>query len=176
MDAPELPPSPAIPYAWGTMNPLFLFLVLFVATPLVELYFLIEVGSEIGAVPTIGLTLFTAVLGGVLVRLQGFSTALRVRDALDRGELPAIEMLEGVLLLIAGILLLLPGFVTDAIGFLCLIPQLRRSLVLAFLRRARVIRTQGTPGGEREDIIEGEWRREEGSDRITRDGPRPPDP
>ena len=157
------------------MNPVFLFLFLFVATPLVELYFLIEVGSQIGAVPTIGLTLFTALLGGILVRFQGFSTALRVRDALDRGELPAIEMLEGVLLLIVGILLLLPGFVTDAIGFLCLIPQLRRAVVLAFLRRAKVIRTHGRDGAEGDDIIEGEWRREEGSDRITRDGPRPPD-
>ncbi|MES9966284.1 MAG: FxsA family protein, partial [Sedimenticola sp.] len=68
------------------MNPLVIFLLLFVGIPLFELYFLIEVGSEIGALPTIFLTIFTAVLGGILVRMQGFSTALRVRDAMERGE------------------------------------------------------------------------------------------
>jgi len=158
------------------MNPLFVFLLLFVGMPLFELYFLIEVGSEIGAIPTIGLTVFTAVLGGILVRMQGFSTALKVRDATERGEVPAIEMLEAVLLLISGVLLLLPGFFTDAFGFLCLIPQVRRAMVVTFLKRAKVMHSfrDRDAGGGDSTIIEGEWHREEGADRIEKDVRKPP--
>ena len=67
------------------MNPLFLFLLLFIGIPLFELYWLIEVGSQIGAIPTIFLTVFTAVLGGVLVRIQGLSTVLRVQKSMAMG-------------------------------------------------------------------------------------------
>jgi len=123
------------------------------------------VGSEIGAIPTIFLTVFTAVLGGLLVRLQGFTTAIRVREAMDRGEIPAIEMLEGVLLLLAGLMLLLPGFITDAIGFLLLITPVRRALVIWFLRRSGTMRPGGPVRPEqskgRPRVIEGECRREE---------------
>ena len=147
------------------MNPLLIFLLLFVGIPLVELYLLIEVGSEIGAVPTLFLTVFTAVLGGLLVRLQGFTTALRVREAMERGETPAIEMLEGVVLLVAGIMLLLPGFITDVIGFLCLVPPVRRGLLLTFLRRSGVLRssgpTHGTDSESHPRVIEGEFKRED---------------
>ena len=147
------------------MNPLLIFLLLFVGIPLVELYLLIEVGSEIGAIPTLFLTVFTAVLGGLLVRLQGFTTALRVREAMDRGEMPAIEMLEGVVLLVAGIMLLLPGFITDAIGFLCLVPPVRRHLLLTILRRSGVLRSggpsHGPDSGSRPRVIEGEFKRED---------------
>lgn len=146
------------------MNPAFLFLLLFVGIPLVELYFMIQVGSEIGALSTILLVLFTAVVGGMLVRLQGFSTALRVRSTMERGEIPAIEMMGGALLLVAGILLLLPGFVTDAIGFICLIPGVRQSLVLWFLKRSNVLwhgapRQHHTPPDHR--IIDADYRRED---------------
>ena len=141
-------------------------MLLFVGVPLVELYFLIEVGSEIGAIPTLFLTVFTAVLGGMMVRLQGFSTALRVRDAMDRGEMPAIEMLEGAVLLAAGVMLLLPGFITDALGFLCLVPPVRRALLLAFLRRSGVMQQQTprSPDSGNEStprVIEGEYTRED---------------
>ncbi len=168
-------PSPT-PYPVAPMNPALLFLLLFVTIPLVELYLLIEVGAGIGAVPTIGLTLATALLGGVLVRLQGFSTALRVRQGLERGEVPAVEMLEGLVLLISGILLLLPGFVTDAVGFLFLVPPVRRAALVASLRRMRVVTTtQAGPGGRGEGVIEGEWRREtEEGERIEHDDRGPP--
>jgi UPF0716 protein FxsA len=148
------------------MNPALLFLLLFAGIPLLELYFLIEVGSEIGAIPTIFLTVFTAVLGGLLVRLQGLSTALKVRDALDRGEAPAIEMIEAALLFLAGFLLLLPGFLTDAIGFLLLVPQLRRALILWYLRRSGGIATTSTVQRQQRSkqgprVIEGEFQRED---------------
>ncbi|MEW7979700.1 MAG: FxsA family protein [gamma proteobacterium symbiont of Phacoides pectinatus] len=143
------------------MNPLILFLLLFVGAPLVELYFLIEVGARIGAIPTVFLTVFTAVLGGLLVRMQGFSTALRVKAALDRGEVPAVEMLEGMVLLLTGILLLLPGFLTDALGFLALVPQARRRMIIALLRRAQVLHPATGEAQEAGRVYEGEFRRHE---------------
>jgi UPF0716 protein FxsA len=151
------------------MNPLIIFLLLFVGIPLFELYWLIEVGSLVGALPTLFLVVFTAVLGGLLVRLQGFSTALRVRETVNRGEVPALEMLEGALLLVSGFLLLLPGFFTDLIGFLLLVPPLRRWGVLAFLKRMEIIhphppqQPQQPQKDGQQRVIEGEYQREEDS-------------
>ena len=147
------------------MSPLLIALLVFVFVPLVELYFLIEVGSEIGAIPTIFLSVFTAVLGGLMVRVQGFTTARRVSEALQRDELPAVEMMEGVILLFAGVLLLLPGFVTDVVGFACLVPRVRRLLIVWFLRHSNGLRTvqarhpKEHPASPR--VIEGEYRRED---------------
>jgi len=137
------------------------FLLLFVGIPLIELYFLIQVGSQIGALSTIGLSIFTALLGGVLVRIQGFSVLMRVRDALGQSQVPALEMLDGALLLVAGLVLLLPGFFTDTLGFLLLVPKLRRFLILRFFR---ILPDESSPDrdaiqtGPR--VIEGEFRRE----------------
>lgn len=146
------------------MNPLLLFLLLFVGIPLIELYFLIQVGSEIGAIPTITLTVFTAVLGGLMVRVQGFSTALRVREALEREEMPALEIMEGALLLVTGFMLLLPGFITDLIGFILLVPPIRRALLLYFLRNSGILQRQShvqraDGNNKNPDVIEGEYRR-----------------
>lgn len=145
------------------MNPLFLLLLLFVGIPLTELYFLIQVGAEIGAIPTITLTVFTAVLGGMMVRVQGFSTLLRVRDALSREEMPALEILEGAVLLVTGVMLLLPGFITDAIGFILLVPPIRRALLLYFLKHSGILQRQPPfrqPEQNKENtrVIEGEFR------------------
>ena len=148
------------------MNPALLLLLLFVGLPLFELYFLIQVGSEFGAIPTIALSVFTAVLGGMLVRFQGITTLMRVRASMERNEVPAVEMLEGALLLVAGFFLLLPGFFTDFVGFLCLIPSVRRTMVLFFLRRSGTMQKppgpgQSQPHGEGPKVIEGEFRRED---------------
>jgi len=147
------------------MNPVLIFLLLFVGIPLTELYFLIKVGSQIGAFPTIFLTIFTALLGGWMVRLQGFSTLLRVREAMERGEMPAIEMLEGAILLICGILLLLPGFITDAVGFIFLIPPVRRWLLTVGLQSSGILRpmpgSPTEPPHRHQEVIEGEYRRED---------------
>lgn len=143
-------------------------LLLFFTVPLAEIYVLLEVGGWIGALPTIGLVVFTAVLGAVLVRAQGFSTLMRVQECMGRGELPAIPLLEGACLLVAGALLLTPGFVTDAFGFLLLVPPLRRHFIKVYLtRHVRVhVRTGGPgdgpgdgPGGPGQ-VIEGEFHRE----------------
>jgi len=148
------------------MNPLLIFLLLFVGIPLTELYFLIKVGAEIGALPTIFLTVFTALLGGYMVRRQGFSTLMRVREMMNRGEMPALEVMEGAVLLICGVLLLLPGFITDLVGFIFLIPPVRRWLLVAGLQSGGILRPP--PGGASPrgparppDVIEGEFKREE---------------
>ncbi len=146
------------------ISPVFLFLVLFVAAPLVELYVLIEVGSRIGALATIALSVFTAVLGGALVRLQGFSVLFRVQESMARAQVPALELMEGAMLLLVGFALLLPGFITDAVGFLLLIPPLRRAVVLWILRSRGVIRP-GDPRPPQDKshggYIEGESRRDD---------------
>jgi len=96
--------------------------LLFLCIPLIEIYLLIQVGEIIGALPTIFMVVFTAVLGVALLRWQGLVTLTRMQAAMARGELPAVTMIEGVFLLVAGALLLTPGFFTDAIGFALLIP------------------------------------------------------
>jgi len=110
-------------------------LALFLIVPIIEIYLLIQVGGVIGAIPTVFLVVFTAVLGALLLRQQGFATLGRVRESMARGELPAQQLLEGVLLLFGGALLLTPGFLTDAIGFICLLPPLRQRLIRWLLRR-----------------------------------------
>ena len=142
-----------------------LLLILLLTVPLIEIYLLIQVGSVIGALPTVALVVLTAILGAGLLRWQGFTTMQRVRQTLGRGELPAIEMLEGVVLLICGALLLTPGFFTDIIGFLGLVPFVRRRLILWFLSKGMIMgqaetRSQGRPdAGSGRKTIEGQyWR------------------
>lgn len=147
------------------LNPAILFLLFFVGAPLLELYLLIEVGSEIGALPTIALSIFTAVLGGTLVRMQGFAVLFRAQSQMANQEVPALELMEGAMLLLVGLALLLPGFITDAIGFLLLIPPLRRWLVVRWLKSRGTLRpAPGTPHEAEtrsERIIEGEYRRDD---------------
>ncbi len=110
-----------------------LLLLLFVIVPLIELYVLIEVGRGIGGIATILLCVFTALLGGLLIRLQGLMTLLSAQRELASGGLPAEHVLHGLMLGIAGLLLFTPGFITDALGFLLLIPAVRHLLILRFV-------------------------------------------
>jgi len=138
----------------------------------VEIYLLIKVGGIIGALPTVFMVVFTAVLGAWLLRIQGFATLARVRRTMAQGGIPAIEMLEGAVLLVSGALLLTPGFFTDAIGFLCLIPSLRRAMIRWMLGRFLTPpggfggtggsrRDSHSSGPHRPNTIEGEYRRED---------------
>ena len=114
-------------------------LALFIVTPLIEIYLFIKVGTAIGAFQTILLILVTAVIGVALLRQQGISTMRKVQSQMQHGELPAAGMLEGMMLFFAGVLLLTPGFFTDSIGFLLLIPPLRKALALWVLERSGTI-------------------------------------
>lgn len=144
---------------------MLLILFLLIGLPLIELFVLIRVGAEIGALPTIALSILTAILGTILVRHQGLGVLMRVRELLDRGEPPALEMMDGALLLMAGFFLLLPGFLTDTVGFLLLIPPLRRGLIGRYLALCSLsIRPFEQPPGaprERPRIIQGDYRRDD---------------
>lgn len=151
------------------MNFRFVLALLFIVLPLAEIYVLVQVGSAIGAIATVALVVFSAVLGSLLVRHQGLRTLQQIRASLDRGEPPAIPMLEGGLLVIGGILLLIPGFITDVVGGLLLIAPLRRLLILGFVARAARKPPRPGPGAapgpqsppEGPRTIEGEYRRED---------------
>ena len=120
--------------------PLILFL-LFIAVPVIEIAIFIEVGGLIGVWPTIAIVLGTAFLGASLLRLQGLQTWRRAEEAMRRGEPPVAEMLDGVFLFVAALLMVTPGFFTDAIGVLLLIPPVRRRIGrLAAQRLARSAR------------------------------------
>ena len=148
------------------MRPGQLLFLVFLIVPLVEIGLFIEVGGYIGALATISLIIFTALLGALLVQAQGISTLNRVRSQMDRGVVPAMEMFEGVFLLIAGAMLLTPGFFTDTIGFLLLVPPLRRAMIRKFIK-SRVHPVPGAtpygPGGKGNgpQTIEGEFSRED---------------
>ena len=147
------------------MSAVRLLLVLFLVVPLAEIWVLIEVGSVVGAITTVALVVLTAVVGAALMRAQGLATLLRARTSMAKGEVPALELLEGAVILIAGALLLTPGFITDAAGFACLVPPVRRRLILGAvnLRPAGPPRHHGRPepGGR---TLEGEFRRREDGD------------
>lgn len=116
---------------------MFLILILlFIGLPILEIALLLKVGAAFGVFNTLAFVIFTAVLGAYLVRQQGISTLVKVRQETEAGRMPAVEMAEGVLLLIAGAVLLTPGFVTDAMGFALLIPVVRRSLIRALARHS----------------------------------------
>ncbi|MDN5871706.1 MAG: FxsA family protein [Nitrococcus sp.] len=145
------------------MPTFLLFPLLLLAFPLLELYILIQVGQVIGALPTIGLCILTAFLGTVLLRQQGLGTLRRARASLNRGEMPARELLEGMALAIGGVLLLVPGFLTDLAGLACLLPFTRILLLRAVLKRMRVVsgsmRRRSANDADGHRTIEGDFRR-----------------
>ena len=152
-------------------------LLVFIAMPIVEMWLLITVGREIGAWPTIGLVLLTATVGFSLLRQQGFAMLFRARQKMDAGELPAVEMVEAIILAVCGALLLTPGFVTDVVGFAGLIPSLRRAVVSKMVLKVNVVNYseeaihhhhkpsgshESTPNSSASETLEGEcWREDE---------------
>jgi UPF0716 protein FxsA len=126
--------------------PLILLLV-FIVVPLVELYVLIQVGQAIGIVPTLLILLADALLGSWLFKSQGRKTWQAFRLALVERRLPAAEVADGALVIVGGAFLLTPGFVTDVIGLLCLLPPtraaLRRALTGIIARRLGAKRLGG---------------------------------
>ena len=99
--------------------------LLFALVPVAEIYVLVTVGGVIGVFPTIALVLLTALVGAHLARMQGLSTMLRIRENLDKGFMPAEELLDALLIFLAGMALLTPGFLTDLCGLLILLPATR---------------------------------------------------
>ncbi|QIR13396.1 FxsA family protein [Shewanella aestuarii] len=117
----------------------FILFLLFIIVPAMELSVLIQVGDALGVWPTIGLVFFTAIVGVSLVRSQGLNTLMSVQQKLARGEVPGQEIVEGMMLAVAGVLLLIPGFVTDFIGLLLLTP-ITRAPIAAFMYKRMQMR------------------------------------
>jgi len=139
--------------------------VLFLVIPIIEVYLLIEVGGIIGAGWTILLIVLTAIIGVNLLRQQGMSTLMRANQSMSRGQLPAMEMMEGLFLAVGGALLITPGFFTDAIGFICLLPFTRRGIIHYLLLNS-TFQASYTVHQENRDrgdsrTIEGEFRRDD---------------
>lgn len=138
-----------------------LLFLIFVIVPLVEIYVLLQVGNAIGALPTIAMVVFTAMLGVVLIRIQGFVTFMRFREKTLRGEMPAEEMLTGMALLLAGAFLLTPGFVTDAFGFLLLVPAFRRYLLKRIMQQGMFAMHTQAQYRSGPATLEGDYRRDD---------------
>lgn len=102
------------------------FLLLFI--PILEIAVFILIGGQIGVLMTLAMILLTAVIGSILLRIQGFSLLGRIQEKMQAQEIPGEELVSGVMVLVAGVLLLTPGFVTDAIGFLLFFPPFRKVL------------------------------------------------
>jgi UPF0716 protein FxsA len=102
--------------------------LVFLVVPFVELYVLIQLGHVIGALPTIGLVLLVSVVGAWLVKHEGLNTLRRAQEQVRIGAVPGAELVDGVLIVLAGLLLVTPGFVTDVFGVLLLLRPVRSAL------------------------------------------------
>ena len=111
-----------------------IFLIIFIAIPLLEIFLFIQVGGAIGAWLTLFLVVATAVIGINMLRRQGLRTLRNAQLRMAEDKLPAYELLEGLLLLIAAVVLITPGFFTDAVGFALLISRFRYWLIVQFGR------------------------------------------
>ncbi|MCX7080485.1 MAG: membrane protein FxsA [Pseudomonas sp.] len=149
------------------------FLLLFLVFPVLELFVFVQVSSAIGFFPALALIILGSMLGVLVLRVAGLATALRARESLNRGELPAQQMLEGLMMALGGGLLILPGFISDVVGLVMLLPITRRLLANKMRQRAeeQAIRqrafaedmqarggpTPQQPIGRQPNVIEGEF-------------------
>lgn len=108
--------------------PLSYLIVLFVGLPIIELVLLFELHGIVGFLPTVMLVLLTGVAGAALVRRQGLAILLKIQREMSIGNVPAPQMIDGVMILVAGALLVTPGLITDVSGFLLLIPFVREQI------------------------------------------------
>lgn len=126
-------------------------LLLFILVPLAELYLFLTLGAKIGIGPTLAIIVFTAFLGAALTKSQGAKALTNFRKAIAEGRPPAKEALDGLLILLAGAVLLTPGFLTDTVGFILLLPPARaviRSRLATYLKsRVRLIQPPGPDQG-----------------------------
>lgn len=133
-----------------------LLFLLFLIVPIIEIALFIMIGQAIGLWPTLLGVLVTAVIGSAIIRSQGLSLIAEIQRHMQAGALPASQLFEGLLLAIAGALLLTPGYFTDTLGFLLLVPQVRRSLYDGLKSRFSVASfTSGQGGAPRRPADDG---------------------
>ena len=129
------------------MNPVLLFII---GIPLIEIYLMIKVGGVIGAFNTIFLIFFTAITGIFFARLEGLNAIRSGFNQIVKNELPIYEIISGAALAFAALLLIIPGFLTDIIGFLLIIPITRKIFI-------RIISSKFNKKKVNKDFIEGEF-------------------
>jgi len=156
----------------------FALFLIFIVVPIVEISILIQVGEQLGAVTTIALVILTAAIGASLVRSQGLRTLMTAQQKIQQGQQPNQEVIEGIMLAVAGVLLVTPGFATDLFGLLMLIPFTRQALANYFLSKLVVKGMSGAhfggqPFGQQppsnEDVIDGEFSRKDHEHHIEHD-------
>ncbi|MFC1709237.1 FxsA family protein [Candidatus Omnitrophota bacterium] len=106
----------------------FYLVLLFTVVPIVELYFLIRVGQYLGAFNAVAIVIFTGIFGAFLARMEGLRVLYNVQKDLQDGKMPTSQLLDGLMILVGAVLLITPGLLTDAVGFLLVIPQSRAFL------------------------------------------------
>jgi len=109
--------------------------VLFILVPIAELYVIIQLGHAIGVLNTLGVLVLISFAGAWLMRREGLNTLRRAQRQVDAGVVPGRELVDGALILLAGALLLAPGFITDAVGLLLLLPPVRAGVRTGVRRR-----------------------------------------
>jgi UPF0716 protein FxsA len=129
-------------------------LILIILIPIVEIFFFIKVGSQIGAITTILLIFVTAIVGVYYAKYEGLNTLKAGFAQLSRNEAPTYEMLSGAAIAFAALLLIIPGFATDVIGFLIIFPITRR---LIFIKFNNKLRSNKSKYEEKKDFIDGEF-------------------
>ena len=136
---------------------------IFVVVTLAEIYVLVSVGQAIGGLSTVLLVVITAFIGTSLLRQQGWSTMAKAQQSMAEGRTPAMEMLEGVMILVSGILLLTPGFLTDGLGLLGLMPWSRHYFINHFLEKnaERVFKSRNSVFINRSETTDSKSKRDE---------------
>ena len=128
--------------------------------PFLEIFLIIEIGQHFGAASTIVMIFATAIIGAVLVRIEGLSTLTRIKTSIQKGELPAIELISGGILILSAVVLLTPGFITDFLGLVLMVPSIRRGVASIIISKA-IIRHGKHSGTNRGKIIDTEFKVED---------------
>ena len=131
-------------------------LILIISIPIIEIYLFIKIGSEIGAFNTVLLILVTAVVGVGYARYEGYNTLKTGMSQLVKNELPVYELISGATLAFAALLLIIPGFATDLIGILLIVPFTRKFILKKFIKKHDKTKKKNTNyiDGDYEDISE----------------------
>ncbi|GAB4539316.1 MAG: membrane protein FxsA [Roseibium sp.] len=145
--------------------------------PLIEIAVFIWVGGLIGVLPTILLTVITALAGTMMLRQQGLSLLTRMQQELDAGRSPGNEVMQGAMIVLASIFLLIPGFVTDAVGLLLFVPPVREALARFIVSRSNVVIVGGGQGARRPDdhvvdLDQDDWSEKKDTPSGTKGQPR----
>ena len=146
-------------------------LLLLLAYPLLEIALMIRVGGLIGLWPTLGLIVATAIVGALTLRRQGFTTLNKVSEAMQRGDAPVAPMLDGALMGLGGVLLVIPGFITDTVGLMLIVPPLRGLIARWLARRMIASGSVHVDMGAAGRGHEAQWRQRERPGGQDRSGP-----